>query len=140
MGAYIAKRLLLTIPVLVGVAFIVFVMVRIIPGDPAQVIAGEAATREFVEELRRELGLDRPILVQFGDFLVRLTHGDLGRSIRSRIPVVEDLKVRIPNTLMLAAAGMAIATVVGVLAGVVSAVQPYFLVETAGLVGARGGA
>jgi len=131
MWAYIAKRLLLTIPVLVGVAFIVFVMVRIIPGDPAQVIAGEAATREFVEELRRELGLDRPILVQFGDFLVRLTHGDLGRSIRSRIPVVEDLKVRIPNTLMLAAAGMAIATVVGVLAGIVSAVRPYSLVDTA---------
>src|SRR3990172_216755 len=139
MWAYIAKRLLLTIVVVVGVAFIVFVMVRIIPGDPAQVIAGEAATREFVEELRRELGLDRPILVQFGDFLVRLTHGDLGRSIPSPIPVVEDLKVRIPNPLMLAAAGMAIATVVGVLAGIVSAVRPYSLVDTAVMLGALAG-
>jgi len=131
MWAYIAKRLLLTIPVLIGVSFVVFVMVRIIPGDPAQIIAGEAATREFVEELRRELGLDRPIVVQFGDFLARLLRGDLGRSIRSRIPVVEDLKVRIPNTVILAAAGMVVATSLGVLAGIVSAVRPYSLLDTA---------
>src|SRR3972149_6888317 len=127
MGAYIAKRLLLTIPVLVGVAFIVFVMVRIIPGDPAQVIAGEAATREFVEEVRRELGLDRPILVQFGDFIPRLTRGDLGHAMRT------------PNPPMLAAAGIAIATVVGVLAGIISAVRPYSLVDTAVILAALAG-
>ncbi|MGH2453304.1 MAG: ABC transporter permease [bacterium] len=129
MWRYIAKRLLLTIPVLFGVSFVVFAMVRIIPGDPAQAVAGEAATRELVEGIRRDLGLDRPILVQYGMFLQGLARGDLGRSIRSRLPVSIDLKVRIPKTLTLAAAGMLVATIVGVSAGIISSVRPYSYVD-----------
>ncbi|MDQ7828100.1 MAG: ABC transporter permease [Armatimonadota bacterium] len=139
MWRYIVKRLLLTVPVLFGVAFVVFVMVRIVPGDPAQIMAGQQATRELVEGIRRDLGLDRPLLVQFADFMAGLLRGDLGRSVRSRAPVTEELAHRIPNTLRLAAAGMLVATTVGVTAGVVSAVRPYSLVDTAVMVVALAG-
>ncbi|MGQ0569436.1 MAG: ABC transporter permease [Armatimonadota bacterium] len=130
MWAYIVKRLLLTIPVLFGVAFVVFAMVRVIPGDPAQIIAGEAATKEFVEAIRKDLGLDRPLLAQFASFTGNLLRGDLGRSIRSRAPVAIELWARIPNTLQLTLAGLLVAVGVGVTAGVVSAVRPYSLVDT----------
>lgn len=130
MWAYIVKRLLLAIPVLFGVAFVVFAMVRVIPGDPAQIIAGEAATKEFVEAVRKDLGLDRPLLAQFASFMGNLLRGDLGRSIRSRAPVAIELWARIPNTLQLTLAGLLVAVGVGVSAGVVSAVRPYSLVDT----------
>jgi peptide/nickel transport system permease protein/oligopeptide transport system permease protein len=130
MWAYIGKRLLLTLPVLFGVSFVVFAMVRLIPGDPAEIIAGQAATRELVEGIRRDLGLDRPILVQYVDFLLNLLEGDLGHSIRSRIPVTVELAVRVPNTVILALSGIAVATLVGVPAGIVSAVKPYSVIDT----------
>ncbi len=131
MWAYIAKRLLLAIPVILGVAFVVFAMVRIVPGDPAQIIAGEAATKEFVEAVRKDLGLDRPLLEQFVSFVGNLLRGDFGRSVRSRAPVVIEVRARLPNTISLTLAGMLVAITVGVTAGVVSAVRPYSLVDTA---------
>jgi peptide/nickel transport system permease protein/oligopeptide transport system permease protein len=130
MWAYIGKRLLLTLPVLFGVSFVVFAMVRLIPGDPAEIMAGQAATKELVEGIRRDLGLDRPILVQYVDFLLNLLEGDLGHSIRSRIPVTVELAVRVPNTVILALSGIAVATLVGVPAGIVSAVKPYSVIDT----------
>jgi peptide/nickel transport system permease protein len=129
MWAYVAKRLLLSIPVILGVAFLVFAMVRIIPGDPARIIAGEAATQEVVEGLRKDLGLDRPLLEQFATFLGSLARGDFGRSIRSRAPVSEELRARIPNTLQLTGAALLVAVIVGVGAGVVSAIRPYSLLD-----------
>jgi len=131
MWAYIAKRLLLAIPVILGVAFVVFAMVRIVPGDPAQIIAGEAATKEFVEAVRKDLGLDRPLLGQFVSFVGNLLRGDFGRSVRSRAPVVIEVRARLPNTISLTLAGMLVAITVGVTAGVVSAVRPYSLIDTA---------
>ncbi|MDR7521484.1 MAG: ABC transporter permease [Armatimonadota bacterium] len=131
MWAYIAKRLLLTVPVIFGVAFVVFAMVRIVPGDPAQIIAGETATKEFVEAIRKDLGLDRPLLEQFGTFMASLLRGDLGRSIRSKAPVSEELWARIPNTVRLTIAGLVVAVSVGVTAGVVSAIRPYSVVDSA---------
>ncbi|MDQ7859842.1 MAG: ABC transporter permease [Armatimonadota bacterium] len=125
MWAYVAKRLLLAVPVIFGVAFVVFAMVRVVPGDPAQIIAGETATREFVEAIRKDLGLDRPILQQFASFLAGAARGDFGRSIRSRAPVSEELAARIPNTVQLTIAGLLVAVAVGVSAGVISAVRPY---------------
>ncbi|MDR7418774.1 MAG: ABC transporter permease [Armatimonadota bacterium] len=130
MWAYVAKRLLLAVPVVAGVAFLVFAMVRIIPGDPARIIAGEAATQDVVEGIRRDLGLDRPLLQQFGTFVGGLARGELGRSIRSKAPVVEELRVRIPNTVQLAAAALIVSIVVGVGAGVVSAIRPYSMLDT----------
>lgn len=134
MWAYIAKRLLLAVPVMLGVAFIVFAMVRLIPGDPAMVIAGQAATPDYIAAIRRDLGLDRPIVVQFGVYLAKMAQGDLGRSIRSHAPVWEELWARLPNTVQLAAASMVVATFVGVGAGIVSAVRPYSLVDAAVMV------
>ncbi len=130
MWAYIAKRLLLTIPVVFGVAFVVFAMVRILPGDAAQIIAGQAATEEFVEAVRKDLGLDRPLLEQFASFMGNLLRGDFGRSVRSRAPVVEEIRARLPNTISLTIAGMLVAVFVGVTAGVVSAIRPYSVVDT----------
>jgi peptide/nickel transport system permease protein/oligopeptide transport system permease protein len=139
MWAYIVKRLLLAIPVVFGVAFIVFAMVRAIPGDPAQVIAGQAATPEYVAAIRKDLGLDRPVVVQFGVYLASLVRGDLGRSIRSKAPVTEELWARLPNTFQLAVASMLVASVVGISAGIVSAIRPYSVVDAAVMVFALAG-
>jgi peptide/nickel transport system permease protein/oligopeptide transport system permease protein len=130
MWSYIVKRLLLSIPVIFGVAFLVFAMVRIVPGDPATVIAGETATLDVVEGIRKDLGLNRPLLRQFGSFVAGLARGDLGRSIRTRAPVSLEVAARIPNTLQLTTAGLFVAVVIGVTAGVVSAVKPYSLIDT----------
>lgn len=129
MWAYIGKRLLLAIPVILGVAFIVFAMIRLIPGDPAQLIAGQAATPELIAAIRKDLGLDRPILVQFGLYFGNLVRADLGRSIRSNAPVTEELAARIPNTLRLAAASILLASAVGIVAGIISATRPYSLID-----------
>jgi len=131
MWAYIAKRLLLSIPVILGVAFVVFAMVRVIPGDPAQIMAGEAATEEFVEAVRKDLGLDRPLLTQFASFVGNALRGDFGRSIRSKAPVTIELRARIPNTISLTIAGLVVAVAVGVSAGVISAIRPYSLMDAA---------
>lgn len=131
MWAYITKRLLLAIPVIFGVAFVVFAMVRIVPGDPAQIIAGETATKEFVEGVRKDLGLDRPLLEQFARYMGNLLRGDFGRSIRSRAPVTIELQARIPNTITLTLAGLFVAVSVGVSAGIVSAIRPYSVLDTA---------
>ncbi len=139
MWAYIAKRLLLAVPVVIGVAFIVFAMVRLIPGDPAMVIAGQAATPEYIAAIREDLGLDRPIVVQFAVYFKNLTMGDLGRSIRSKAPVTEELWARLPNTFRLASASMLVAVTVGVTAGIVSAIRPYSLLDAAVMVAALTG-
>ncbi|MGH7325493.1 MAG: nickel ABC transporter permease [Candidatus Rokuibacteriota bacterium] len=123
MTRYLIRRLLLTIPVVFGVTFIIFAMVRLIPGDPAQVIAGEQATQEIVDAVRRSLGLDQPIIVQYGRFLGDLALGDMGRSTRSQRPVVLELADRFPNTIELTLAGMLVASVIGIGAGVVSATR-----------------
>jgi peptide/nickel transport system permease protein len=123
MWTYVLRRLLLTVPVLFGVTFIIFAMVRLTPGDPAQVIAGEQATRETVEEVRRSLGLDQPLLLQYVRFLRDLARGDMGRSTRSLRPVVHELADRFPNTIELTLAGMLVASVIGIGAGIVSATR-----------------
>jgi ABC-type dipeptide/oligopeptide/nickel transport system permease component len=120
---YLGRRLVVSVPTLLAVTFVVFSMVRLLPGDPAETIAGLQATQESVESLRRELGLDQPFLVQYGLFLERLTRLDLGRSTVSRAPVIEELLPRLPVTLTLAAASMAVAISVGVVLGVTAAVR-----------------
>lgn len=131
MWAYIVKRLLLSIPVIFGVAFMVFAMVRIVPGDPARIIAGEAATQEIVEGIRKDMGLDRPLLSQFATFIGNVLRGDLGRSVRSKAPVAGEVAARLPNTIRLAAAGLFVSIVVGVSAGIISAIRPYSWIDTA---------
>jgi len=139
MGTYLVRRLLLTVPVLLGVTFIIFAMVRMIPGDPAQVIAGEQATRETVETVRRSLGLDRPLLLQYVHFLGDLLRGDMGRSTRSLRPVAQELADRFPNTIELTLAGMLVASLIGVVAGVVSATRQNRWPDTLSMVVALAG-
>jgi ABC-type dipeptide/oligopeptide/nickel transport system permease component len=120
---YLGRRILVTLPTLWLVTVVVFSMVRLLPGDPAETIAGLHATQENVAGLRQELGLDRPLLVQYGQFLAGLGRLDLGRSTMSRAPVVDELLPRLPVSLTLAVASMAVAVTVGVLLGVAAALR-----------------
>ena len=128
---YLVRRLALTIPVLLGVATLVFALIHLIPGDPAQAMLGETAAEEDVEALRRRLGLDRPLLEQYGAFLRGLAHGDLGTSLRTNEPVAKAILDRIPATLELAAAAMTVAIGVAIPLGIVAAVGRGTLVDHA---------
>ncbi len=119
---FIARRLALTIPVLVGVATLVFSLIHLIPGDPAQAMLGEAAAPADVEELRRTLGLDRPLLEQYGLFLRGVVKGDLGRSMRTREPVTDTIVARMPATFELALAAMLVAVAIAIPLGIAAAV------------------
>jgi ABC-type dipeptide/oligopeptide/nickel transport system permease component len=120
---YLGRRILVTLPTLWLVTVVVFSMVRLLPGDPAETIAGLHATQESVAGLREELGLDRPLLVQYWQFLTGLLRLDLGRSTMSRAPVVDELRPRLPVSLVLAVASMGVAVTVGVLLGVLAALR-----------------
>jgi ABC-type dipeptide/oligopeptide/nickel transport system permease component len=127
MFRYILKRLLSTIPVLVGISLIVFFLLRALPGDPAQVIAGEMATKEAVESIRSQLGLDRSLHIQYGIFISNLVRLNLGRSARTGQPVISEIWSRLPNTILLAVVSTAIACLLGIPAGIISAVKHYTL-------------
>ena len=125
MFTYVLKRLLSTIPVLLGISLLLFLMLRMLPGDPAQVLAGEMATPEEVEIMRKQLGLDKPIYIQYGAFLSRLVRLDLGRSARTQNQVIEEVWARLPNTIVLAVVAITLACLFGIPAGIISAVRPY---------------
>jgi peptide/nickel transport system permease protein len=122
MHRYLIRRLLLTIPVLLGVATLVFSLIHFIPGDPAQAMLGEGAAPEDVAQLRERLGLDRPLLVQYGSFLKGLTRGDLGVSLRNDQPVLHQILERMPATAELAFASMAVAVLIALPLGIIAAV------------------
>jgi peptide/nickel transport system permease protein len=121
MGRFIANRLLATIPVMGIVATIVFLLLRLAPGDPAAILAGDAASPEQIAAIRARLGLDEPMLVQFGEWIWRLLRGDLGTSIISNQPVTRLIGERIEPTLALATTTIVFAVAVAVPLGVVSA-------------------
>jgi peptide/nickel transport system permease protein len=117
------------IPVLLGVSVIVFFMVRAIPGDPAQIMLGQQASQAQVAQVRENMGLDKPIFVQYGLFLEDALRGDLGNSIVTGRPVTTELLVRLPATFELTAFAMLIAVLVGIPVGVISAVKQYSLLD-----------
>jgi peptide/nickel transport system permease protein len=117
------------IPVLLGVSIVVFFMVRAIPGDPAQLLLGQQATEEQVQQVRQNMGLDKPVIVQYGIFLADALRGDLGTSIVTGRPVTTELLARLPATLELTAFAMFVAILVGVPVGVISAVKQYSLLD-----------
>ncbi|KZE37877.1 peptide ABC transporter permease [Bhargavaea cecembensis] len=118
---YIGKRLLQLIPVLLGMTFIVFMIIRAIPGNPAQVILGQQASPEAVASLEAKLGLDQPWYTQYFDFLAGILTGDLGESLRTRTPVAQEIWPYLAATIELAVFAMIIAVIVGVNAGIISA-------------------
>ena len=125
MGATIARRLLAAIPVLLGLTIIVFAIMAMIPGDPATAILGSYATPENVERLNRQLGLDRSLPEQYLVWLSNVVQGDLGRSYALNRPVLDEVLERLSATLLLAGTALVLASIAGVLAGVVSAVRQY---------------
>ena len=122
---YIAKRLFHLTLIMLGVSVLVFLMLRMIPGDPARLLLGEFATQEDLTRLRTQMGLDRSYPVQYGIYLANILQGDLGNSLRNGSPVATEIGVRLVATLELAVAAMLIASLVGIAAGVVSSVRPY---------------
>src|SRR5690606_25133773 len=123
MMGYVVRRLLLTLPVLFGISVIVFLVISLIPGDPATAILGAYATPENVARLNAELGLDKPLPVQFLIWLGGVLEGDFGRSYSLNRPVAAEVADRLGPTLILAGAALVLCTLFGLLAGVVAAVK-----------------
>jgi peptide/nickel transport system permease protein len=119
--AYVLRRVAMTIPVLLGVATLVFSLVHLVPGDPAQAMLGEAASGADVAELRTKLGLDRPLTTQYGHFLSGLLRGDLGTSFRYNTPVEREISQRLSNTVRLAFSAMGVAVVIALPLGILGA-------------------
>ncbi|HLN63857.1 MAG TPA: nickel ABC transporter permease [Symbiobacteriaceae bacterium] len=139
---YAARRLLLLVPVLLGVTLLVFAIFYLTPGDPARVVLGDqgqGATPEALEALRHQLGLDRPWYVQYGDFVARAVQGDLGRSFRGDRPVATEVLTRFPATLQLTVVSLGLAALLGIPMGVLAAVKRNtwvdYLVMLAALLG-----
>jgi ABC-type dipeptide/oligopeptide/nickel transport system permease component len=123
MGAYLLRRLALTVPVLIGVATLVFSLIHLVPGDPAQAMLGEGAAPADVAALRTRLGLDRPLYVQYGTFVAGLARGDLGTSFRTNTPVAGMIAERMAATAELAVAAMIVALGLAIPLGIVAAVR-----------------
>jgi peptide/nickel transport system permease protein len=131
---FLLRRLLELVPVFFGVILVVFVVSRMTPGDPARIILGEKATPEALAQLREVLGLDQPLPLQFAHYLGRAVRGDLGRSIQSNERVIVDLGTRFPATIELTAAAMLLATIVGVLTGVLAAARQHSWFDGASMI------
>ena len=129
MLGYTIKRILQVIPVLLIMSFICFMMIRLVPGDPVANMLGVNASKEAIAAQRAELGLDKPLLTQYGDFLVKALQGDLGKSITTRRPVIDEIAQRYPATLKLALGATVFAAVVGITFGVLSAVKQNKLTD-----------
>ncbi len=129
MFRFLARRFLLTIPVLLGVATLVFALIHLIPGDPVRTMLGESAPEESVIELRGRLGLDRPLYLQYGIYLKDLARGNLGTSLRTNEPVAKAIAARMPATFELAGASMLVAIVIAIPLGIVAAAGAGTLVD-----------
>ena len=134
MMRFVLRRLVQLVPTLIGVSVIVFLMMRMVPGDPARQALGPEATGDEVAILHHQWGLDQPLPVQYVYSLGRALHGDFGRSTVSRVTVTQEIWARFPNTLALTFASMAVSVVVGLTLGIVAAVKPNTLIDRASMV------
>lgn len=125
MYRYVLKRLLTVIPILIGVTFIIFSIMNFTPGDPVDMILSPDASMEERQQLRHEMGLDRPFLQRYFDFIINTVQGDFGNSYRTGKPVAEEVFDRFPTTLQLASYAIILATIIGIPLGVISAVKQY---------------
>jgi len=122
---YIAKRLLMLIPVLLGTSIIAFSLIHLAPGDPARTMAGEHASQQTINAIKEKYGLDKPLYIQYGIWLNRALHGDIGRSIVSNEYVAKEIFERFPNTFELTFFAMILAIAIGTMAGIISASKQY---------------
>jgi dipeptide transport system permease protein len=125
------KRLLVAVPSLVGVVIVTFLLTRALPGDPAAYFAGPAATKEAVEQIRVKLGLDKPLIVQFGRYVTDLTRGDLGNSLTTGQPVLTEIRTRLPASAELTLLGLIVSMAVAVPLGILAATRPGSIVDHA---------
>ncbi|MFT4044479.1 MAG: ABC transporter permease [Gordonia sp. (in: high G+C Gram-positive bacteria)] len=131
MASFLIRRLLTLIPVLLLVLVISFSLVHLIPGDPAVTMLGSGATNEQIEALRSQLDLDRPLVVQFFDYVGGVLHGDLGTSLRTGDPVATEIANRLPATMELAISALALAIIIGIPIGVLAAIRPNTFIDHA---------
>ena len=129
MGSYILKRLISAVPVLFGITVIVFLIMSMIPGDPATAILGSYATPENVEKLNRDLGLDKPLVQRYFIWLGNMLTGDFGRSFSLNRPVLDEILERFSATLVLAGTAFVLCAILGILAGAISAARQYGLAD-----------
>src|SRR5690625_1647152 len=122
---YLLKRLILLIPVLLGISVIVFIIMALIPGDPAKAILGSYATPDNLARLRAEMGLDHSLVERYLIWLGNLLHGDFGRSYSLHRPVIDEVMDRLGPTMLLAGCALLISTILGIAAGVITAVRQY---------------
>ena len=127
---YIAERLILALVVILGVTFFVFLIIHLVPGDPARVILGVQANEENVAALQERLGLNQPFFVQYATWLGNLLRGDMGRSLITRQPVAPQIAKSVPATLQLAFAALLIGMVIGIPTGIISALKPSSKLDT----------
>lgn len=127
---YIGKRLLMMVPVMLGVIIIVFTLLYITPGDPVDSLLGDDATPEMAEQLREELGLNGTYIERLGKYIINLLHGDLGICYATKQPVMERIVQTFPNSLKLAGCSVVLSLMIGLLFGIVSAVKQYSIFDT----------
>ncbi|HVX29476.1 MAG TPA: nickel ABC transporter permease [Nitrolancea sp.] len=121
MVAFIRNRIIFSIPVIIGVSILVFLMLHALPGDPVEIMMGNSASADAAARVRHQLGLDRPLYIQYGRFVGHALTGDLGRSIRTNQPVMQLIMSQFPSTLQLTVAGLGFAIVLGMLLGTIAA-------------------
>ncbi len=137
MLAFITRRLITSIPVLLGIIAVTFILVHLIPGDPCRAMLGERATTEICDAYKARMGLDQPILSQFGIYVGNLLHGDLGTSLRYQRTITELLAERLPVTIELGFAAMVFAIAVGIPLGIISAYRHNSAVDVGTMLGAN---
>ena len=133
MLTYICKRLLMLIPVMLGISFIIFSIMSLTPGDPARLILGEGADPADIAALQKQMGLDDPFFVRFFSYVQNAVQGDFGRSYRTRIPVFTELFSCLPTTLQLNIYAILLAILIGIPIGILSAVKQYSMLDTVSL-------
>jgi len=136
MLAYIIRRIFIMIPTLLGMSVIVFFMLHLTPGDPAELLMGERASEEALQDIREHLGLNKPVYVQYGIFLKQLLQGDLGETIWTRQKVWIEVKQRFPATIELAVVALFISCVLGMILGIISATRQYSIFDYLSMLGA----
>jgi peptide/nickel transport system permease protein len=136
LSQYIARRLLSLIPVLLGVSIVVFSLIRMIPGDPVIIMLGERARVEDIERVREEMGFNRPIHVQYVEWMGRVVRGDLGNSIINRTPVMAELRNRLAATVEMIVAGMFLGVIIGISVGIISALKRNTWIDVTAMFGA----
>ena len=134
MLVFIIRSFLYSLLTIIGVMTVTFLVIRVLPGDPARLMLGQRADIQSIESLRKQLKLDQPLIVQYGDFMLKAATGDLGRSYAFNRPVLETILEKVPATAILAITALLIASIVGITIGVISAWKPYTAIDNSSMV------